>query len=187
MKWMFAVALSLSLISASVAKQPEEAASQIRPAMNKRNFVDLWRQGSLTVTGTWTTVDLKDLDNLVGYPINYSQLTCHRDFKMCSVAETIIASKDWFDLSVEEWEITQTSDKEIVATRKSQCITKELTINIPRQEVFVIEREGGYTDDNCVNERKNKLDFFSPLTRPRVLVLQDSDVAIPNDPRMKMK
>jgi len=86
---------------------------------------------------------------------------------------------------LEAYRIARWTTKEIVATIERQRVTAELTINVPKEQAFIVEREGGFTIDNCVNERKNKFDFSKPLSKPRVLVLQAPEVAIANDPRVK--
>jgi hypothetical protein len=104
---------------------------------------------------------------------------------VCLLTQTNVADNDWFTMRSEAYQISRWTAKEIVATLERLCETAELTINVPKQQAFIVEREGGYTTDNCVNERKNKFDFSTPLTKPRVLVLQAPEVAIANDPRVK--
>jgi hypothetical protein len=103
------------------------------------------------------------------------------------MTQTNITDNDWFTLRLEAFRITRWTAKEIVATVERLCESAELTINVPKEQALIVEREGGFTIDNCVNERKGKFVFSSPLTKSGVLVLQAPEVAIANDPRVKRK
>jgi len=183
MKWVL-LALSLVSVSAATAKSPQVIPS-IRPAESGLNWVDLLSAGSFSASGTWTTTDLSDEDELVAFPINLAEIQCRREWQECLITQTNISDNDWFTLRSEEYRIARWTAKEIVATVERLCVTAELTINVPKKQAFIVEREGGYTTDNCVNERRNKSDSSVPLSKPRVLMLQAPEVAIANDPRVK--
>jgi hypothetical protein len=186
MKWTL-LTLSLVWASAIATDNSPQVIPTMRPADMGLNWVDLLAAGSFTAKGTWTTTDLSDDDNLVGYPINLAEIQCRRDWHECLMTQTSITDNDWFTLRSEGYRITRWTSKEIVATLERLCVTAELTINVAKKQAFIVEREGGYTTDNCVNERKNNFAFSLPLTKPRVLVLQAPEVAIANDPRVKRK
>lgn len=186
MKWAL-LALSLLCASAIATDKSPQVIPTLRPADMGLSWVDLLSAGSFSAKGTWTTTDLSDADNLVGYPINLAEIQCRREWHECLMTQTNITDNDWFTLGSETFRITRWTAKEIVATVERQCETAELTINVPKKQAFIVEREGGTTIDNCVNERKNKFEFSSPLTKPRVLVLQAPELAIANDPRVKRK
>jgi hypothetical protein len=181
------IVLALALISAGVsgAATKTQVIPSIRPADVGLAWVDLAHNGIFSARGTWTTTDLSVEDNLVGYPVNLAEIVCHREWHQCLLTQTNVTDRDWFTMRSETWNITHWTDKEIVAAVVRLCVTAELTINVPNEQAFIIEREGGYTIDNCQNERKNKFEFSTALAKPRVLVLEAPDRAIPNDPRVK--
>jgi hypothetical protein len=178
------IAIFLLVATASATDNRSLVVPTIRPAEDTLLWVDLMRNGRFEAQGTWTTTDLADEDNLVAYPINLAEIVCRKEWQVCLITQASITDKDWFSLRSDNWNITRWTNKEIVAVLDSQCITSELTINVPNKQAFIVEREGGTTIDNCKTERQGA-SWLTPLTKPRVLALQAPKQAISNDPRVK--
>lgn len=179
---LYLMAIVLAFTTAGAADK--QVIPTIRPAEDTLLWVDLLQVGRFQAQGTWTTSDLTDEANLVAYPVNLAEIVCRKEWQVCLLTQASITDNDWFSLGLDSWNITRWSSKEIVAVLERQCETEELTINVPNKQAFIVEREGGTTIDNCLNERKYS-PWLHPLTKPRVLVLQAPKQAIENDPRVK--
>lgn len=138
-------------------------------------FVDLWEDGFVSARGTWM-ID----DELMGQPVQTTELNCYKDRRMCIDATAIMTDGDFLSLDTTLYDIERWDQHEIT-TKPYNFICVRYTLRIGRIEQSVTAlRLKTRSDGTCKAIRqemhltlKDGLDATAQLKKETAAKLRD--------------
>lgn len=167
MKAMLFAACALSLVSLAAA---EGRRPTVTPATI---FLITETHGFLSVRGTWTIPDARAPGERIADPVNAVHIWCEKSTRQCFEAWARVQDGDLLSAELTPYDVTGWSQQEVTAEAAGRCATSVLTINILRNEVYRITRNGGTSPNGC-----KSMKLWTPLKKPVIEKLVSGDEAM---------